>query len=80
MMNRIEPSEIFTLAPGGSRDLKEWIGSPPVVPGTYDLSLTYRNDPGLASHSKGGESADVKRQLAATSACEATSNTIRVTL
>ena len=80
MMNRIEASEIFTLAPGASRDLADWIAEPSFAKGTYNLRLTYRNDPGLATRGKGGESADVQRLLAGSSACEATSNALRVSL
>ncbi|MBX3207673.1 MAG: hypothetical protein KF764_21670 [Labilithrix sp.] len=80
MMNRIEANEIITLAPGASRSVKDWVPSPPFATGTYDLKLTYRNDPGLESRKGGGESEAVKRLLAGSSSCEVTSNTVRATL
>lgn len=75
MMNAIEASEIFTLAAGASKDL-EWIPDPSFARGSYELRVTYRNDPGLAARGKGGTSEEVKRLLAATTACEVTSNQV----
>ncbi len=80
MMNRIEANEIFTLAPGASRTVKDWVPLPSFAPGTYDLTLTYRNDPGLQARKGGGESDAVKRLIAESAACEATTNTVRATL
>ena len=80
MMNRIEPSEIVTLAPGASREMRDWLDAPRFAPGTYDLRLTYRNDPALQARKSNGESDEVKRLIAASSACEVTSKPLRVTL
>jgi hypothetical protein len=78
-MNRIERSEIFTLAPGASREIPEWVPSPEFPSGTYDLRLTYRNDPGLLVR-KGAAPEDVKRLLASTSACQITTDPIHAAL
>lgn len=78
MTNRVEANEIFTLAAGASREIKEWLPPPSFAPGTYDLRLTYRNDPGIQT--RGGETDEVKRLLASSMACEVTSNAVRVTL
>jgi len=78
-MNRIDASEIFTLAPGATRDLGAWISPPPFGPGTYEVRLTYRNDPRLAAR-KDSEPDDVKQLILASSACEITSNAIRTKL
>jgi hypothetical protein len=80
MMNHIEPAEIITLAPGASREMTEWIPPPPFTAGTYDLRLTYRNDPKLAAKADRGDSDEVKRLVEASSACEVTTTRIRATL
>jgi hypothetical protein len=80
MMNRIEPNEIITLAPGASREVREWIPMPPFLAGTYDLRLTYRNDPAISSKLDRGDSAEVKRLIAASSACEVTTSSVHATL
>ncbi|MBX3260477.1 MAG: hypothetical protein KF782_12355 [Labilithrix sp.] len=80
MMNRIEPNEIITLAPGASRTIKDWIPPPEFAPGAYDLALTYRNDPGLQARKGGDESDVVKRLIAESAACEATTNAVHATL
>jgi hypothetical protein len=78
MMNRIEASEIVTLAPGASRVIDGWIPSPPFAPGTYDVRLTYRNDPGIAARTDTDPA--VAALVADTSACEATTNEVRARL
>lgn len=78
MMNAIEADEIFTLAPGESRTLIEWLGEPSYAPGTYDLTLRYRNDPLFGAH-KAPAAPDVAAKLASSSACDVTSDAIRVT-
>jgi len=78
MMNAIEASEIFTLAPGASRTLVEWLGWPRYAPGTYDLEVRYRNDPSLGAH-KASAAPDVAAKLASSGACDVTSNAIRAT-
>ena len=45
-INALKRNEVFTLAPGKSQDLSEWIGSPPFTePGTYSVVFYYANDP-----------------------------------
>lgn len=71
MMNAIEASEIFTLAPGASRSMSTWIHGPSYAPGRYEVTLRYTNDP------RPIESANVGPEVAAlllkTSACDVTS-------
>lgn len=78
MMNAIEASEIFTLAPGKSRTLVDWLGSPSYPAGTYDLEIRYRNAPSLAEN-RAPVAPEVAAKLASTSACDVTSNPLRVT-
>lgn len=79
MMNRVEAGEIVTLDPGASREITDWVSWPPFPSGTYDLRLTYRNDPELLGRS--GDASDaVKQLIAGSSACEVTTDTIRATL
>ncbi|MCA9588309.1 MAG: hypothetical protein KC657_23465 [Myxococcales bacterium] len=79
MMNRIEASEIFTLAPGASRTIGMWVAPPNVAPGTYNVQLRYRNDPSIGAR-KGNADPAVVAKIAASSACDVTTPTIRVTL
>lgn len=45
-INSLKPDEVFTLAPGESRELKGWIGVPYLSgPGRYRVSLRYTNEP-----------------------------------
>lgn len=76
MMNRIEASEIVTLAPGASHVIDHWLSSPPFAPGTYDVRLAYRNDPAIAARTDTDPA--VAALVADTSACEATTNEVRV--
>lgn len=79
MMNPIAASEIFTLAPGASREINEWLGFPSFVPGTYDLRLRYRNDPALQSR-KAGAAPDAAQKIAQSSPCDITSNAIKTSI
>ena len=78
MMNKIMADEIFTLAPGASRTLRDWLGWPHYAAGTYDLELRYRNDPTLGAR-KAPVANDVAALIAGSSACDVTSNSIRAT-
>jgi hypothetical protein len=79
MMNAIQSDEVFALAPGESRTLRDWLGWPRYAPGSYDIAVTYRNDPTLGAR-KGAVAPEVAALLAASSACEITSNTVPVTV
>jgi hypothetical protein len=47
-VNGLKPGEVFTLKPGESRQLNEWIGTPYLpFPGRYRVSVRYTNDPDL---------------------------------
>lgn len=76
LTNAMESSEVFTLVPGASREMNDWIGQPYVKPGTYDVKLRFRNDPSLVRNA----TPDVGKLVAATDACDVTSNAIKVTL
>jgi hypothetical protein len=76
LTNAIEAKEVFTLAPGASREMNEWLGEPYVKPGTYDVKLRFRNDPKVVRNA----SPDVTKLVAATDACDVTSNAIKVTI
>jgi len=79
MMNAIAASEIFTLAPGATREITDWLGFPSFVPGTYELRLRYRNDPSLQAR-KTSVAPDVAQKIAQSGACDVTSNAIKTTL
>lgn len=79
LTNRIEAKEIFTLAPGASSRMSEWLSPPSLPRGTYELRLTYRNDP----RHLGGEIAvaeEARQPLEASSACEVTTAPLRAAL
>jgi hypothetical protein len=47
-INALKSSEVFTLDPGKSKDLSDWIGAPQLAePGTYSVVFYYANGPGL---------------------------------
>lgn len=79
LMNPIEKDEIFTLAPGASREIREWLPPLSLPAGTYAIRLTYRNDPSLVT-SRDDANEEVRQLLARTSTCEVTTNAVEVTL
>jgi len=45
-INHLTSDEVFTLVPGQSKDLSDWIGVPRLPePGTYSMVFYYANDP-----------------------------------
>lgn len=80
MMNSIEAREVFTLPPSATRELAEWISPPPFDSGTYELRLTYRNDPRIVTDTGKPVTKEVAELLAATAACETTSNAVHATI
>jgi hypothetical protein len=44
-VNALQASEVFTLQPGETKELRDWLGEPYVEPGRYVVRLTYENDP-----------------------------------
>ncbi|MEB2311941.1 MAG: hypothetical protein OZ928_08820 [Polyangiaceae bacterium] len=79
LMNPIDEQEIFSLSPGAERRLTEWVTAPQLPGGDYELRLRYRNDPGLID-SRVTATAEVRRKLAESSACEVATPPLRVTL
>jgi hypothetical protein len=79
LTNPIEAKELFSLAPGAERQITEWIPPPPFPRGTYELRLTYRNDPRLAG-GKVTVTEEAKRGLEESSACEVTTAPLRAKL
>ncbi len=71
MMNAITTDEIFTLAPGASRSMQDWILGPSYGPGTYEVRLSYHNDP--SEREAQNATPEVVAALARTSACDVTS-------
>lgn len=72
MMNAIQADEIFTLAPGASKAMTDWIHGPTYAPGSYEVRLRYINDP-KREFGKVTATPEVKAMLAASSACDVTS-------
>jgi hypothetical protein len=79
LSNAIAEDEIFDLPPGQSREIKEWLGYPRFVPGTYDIKLRYRNDPSILAR-KAGMSPAVAQKIAGSSTCDVTTNAVVTTL
>jgi len=79
LMNAPDPRrEVFTLEPGATHRLAGMaIVVPPLPPGTYDVELTYLNDPRIGFR---GEILDDPSESPyhASMACGATSNTLRI--
>lgn len=78
MMNPIDASEVFTLAPGERKTISEWVGRPNVDPGTYEVELHYKNDPNIATRK--GAGAGVEALLGSTDACEVRTKPTRMTI
>jgi len=81
LTNPLTVQEIFILAPGQSKTMTDWLDPVPFTKGTFELRVHYKNDPALASKEGKGQAAfgDVQKAFAATSACEVTSNALKVT-
>jgi len=47
-INSLKKTEVFTLAPGKSKEVEGWVGAPSLLdPGTYSVVVYYSNDPDL---------------------------------
>jgi hypothetical protein len=82
-VNPLKGDEVFSLAPGQSKDLGDWVGSPRLAePGTYGVVLYYANDPGLKWRGVplGRHDADAMRQVARSYKCLLVSNELRLTV
>jgi len=44
-MNSLKAGEVFTLNPGESKVLKDWVHAMPPGPGVYKVKVTFINDP-----------------------------------
>jgi hypothetical protein len=82
MMNPLKVEEVFTLGPGETKTIDEWIGYLPYPAGTYEMRVTYKNDPSLAEREGKGKAREdeVAKAFASTSPCEVTSNALSVTI
>jgi hypothetical protein len=79
LMNGPDPErEVFVLAPGGSRRF-QWPFVMPYLkrPGTYEIALTYTNDPRMPFRGMSPDDPTVKPYRNST-ACTVTSNTLRI--
>ncbi len=80
MMNLFIVDEVFTLNPGETKTLDEWVDPLPFAAGTYDVKVRYKNDPSMGIGGKSSNPNDeVTRAFASTNTCEVTSNAIKVT-
>jgi hypothetical protein len=82
-INALKSSEVFTLAPGKSKDLTDWIGSPQLTEaGTYSVVFYYANDPGLKWQGLplGKHDSDAMKRVGQSHKCLLTSNELKLTV
>jgi hypothetical protein len=82
-VNALKGDEVFTLAPGTSKDLPDWIGSPQLTePGTYSVVFYYANDPGLKWQGVplGRHDPDAMKQVKKSHKCLLISNELKLTV
>lgn len=78
MMNAIEASEVFTLAPGESKAMSDWLIGPSFAPGRYEVKLRYVNDP---TNTEAAQSKpDVVDLISRSTACDVTSAPLTIKL
>jgi hypothetical protein len=79
----LKSNEVFTLAPGKSKDLPDWIGSPQLPDaGTYSVVFYYANDPGLKWQGVplGQHDPDAMKQVKKSHKCLLISNELKLTV
>jgi hypothetical protein len=82
-VNPLKADEVFSLAPGESKDLGGWVGWPQLPePGTYGVLLYYANDPGLKWRGVplGPHDPDALSRVAKSHKCLLVSNELRLTV
>jgi hypothetical protein len=82
-VNALKSNEVFTLAPGKSQDLTDWIGSPSLPePGSYSVVFYYANDPGLKWQGLplGKHDPDALKRVEQSHKCLLLSNELRLTV
>lgn len=82
-INRLRAGEVFSLRPGASRRLTDWI--PPifgVAPGSYRLRLSYVNDPALQWQGLelGPHDPEEMQRVRESTSCRVESNEISLTI
>jgi hypothetical protein len=82
-INALKSNEVFTLAPGKSKDLSGWIGSPQFTePGTCSVVFYYANDPTLKWRGVplGKHDPDALKQVEKSYQCLLISNELKLTV
>lgn len=82
-INSLKSDEVFSLAPGESKALGDWIGSPQLTePGTYRVVFYYANDPGLKWQGipLGQHDPDAMRRIEESDRCRLVSNELKLTV
>jgi hypothetical protein len=82
-INPLRPDEVFTLAPGERRRLREWV--PPiygVTAGAYTVRLSYTNDPTLKWRGVelGPHDPEAMQRVRESTPCRAVSNDVEITV
>jgi hypothetical protein len=82
-VNRLRPDEVFTLAPGERRRLRNWV--PPifgVTPGDYALRLSYINDPTLKWEGLelGPHDPEAMQRVRESTPCRVIGNEVKITV
>ena len=82
-VNALRSNEVFTLAPGKSKDLSAWIGLPQLPePGTYSVVFYYANDPELKWRGVplGRHDPDAMKRVEQSHKCLLISNELKLTV
>jgi len=82
-INALKNNEVFTLAPGKSKDLPDWIGCPAFTePGTYSVVFYYANDPARkwVGVPLGKHDTDAMKQVEKSHPCLLISNELKLTV
>jgi hypothetical protein len=82
-INALKSNEVFTLAPGKSKDLSDWIGFPQFTePGTYSVVFYYANDPALKWRGVplGKHDPDAMKRVEKSHECLLISNELKLTV
>jgi hypothetical protein len=82
-VNALKSNEVFTLAPGKSKDLSDWIGSPQLPEtGTFSVVFYYANDPGLKWQGVplGRHDPDAIKRVEKSHKCRLVSNELKLTV
>ncbi len=82
-INRLKKEEVFVLAPGASKQLNGWIGTPQLAePGTYRVVFYYANEPTLKWRGipLGTHDEEAMQQVQKSQKCALISNELNLTV